>query len=190
MHFSFVNLNKWFAILSCVSCLSSSTQSIHIQQSGLYLPLAGFIKIKPDRNKNKSFKQLKCTEKDKENITYIITSMGENSKFALLGNKAELDKRGDEILDVHPLKFLSVVFQDEYLKKVCIPNILDDYFKRTNFIKRLGANMTLETQKGTVQKYLKDFMKEIHLTLSHFDALMEFVEERDWRGFVTYLSQN
>lgn len=190
MGFSFGNQNKWFIILSCATCISSPFQFTNIQQSGICLPVMGFIKIKPDKNKNKSFKNLRCTEQDKENITYIITCMGEKGKFWLLGNKGDLDRRGDEILDVHPLKFLSVVFQDEYLKKVCVPEILNDYFKRSNFISRLGANMTKEAQKGTLQKYLKDFMKEVHLDSSHFNALMEFVEERDWRGFVSYLSQN
>jgi len=149
------------------------------------LPIGGLIKVKPE--KNEPFSKLRLTNKDKENITFIITCMGEQGKLWLLVHKNELNERGDKIQGVHPLKFLAVIFSDEYLKKVCMPTILNDYFKKKNFIEGLGANMTKEAQKGKVQKYLAEFLNEIKLDKKHSKKLLEFVKTRDWEGFVWYI---
>ncbi len=150
--------------------------------------LGSLVKVKPE--KNEPFHNLRLTEQDKENITYIITSLGEQGKLTLLVNKSELTRRGDLIQGVHPLKFLTVVFRDEYLKKVCMPEILKDYFKKKNFLDGLGANMTKEAQKGKIQKYMPDFLSEINLNSKHSESLLKFVEIRDWEGFVRYIVNN
>lgn len=194
MDFSFTNQQtkslKWLLIASLFACTGGSFQFQNMQHSGFYLPVAGLVKVKPDKDKNKPFKDLRCTEEDKETITYIIASMGTKSWTWLWMHEGELNKKGDEISGVHPLKFLSVVFQDEYLKKVCMPSIFKSSLKRNGFLDGLAPNMTKEAQKGKLQKYLKDFMKEINLDASHTDALMEFIEQKDWHGFVYYLTQN
>lgn len=157
-----------------------------ISNSGLGLNLiGGLVKVKPE--KNEPFSNLRLTNIDKENITFIITSMGEQGKLWLLVHKSELSEKGDKIQGVHPLKFLAVIFKDEYLKKVCMPTILNDYYKKKNFIEGLGASMTREAQKGKIQKYMPDFLMEINLDKKHSEKLLEFVEARNWEGFVWYI---
>ncbi|MGD2168819.1 MAG: hypothetical protein PVI40_01090 [Chlamydiota bacterium] len=181
----------WFVCSFFLAFLFSTNSFSHsfFQQSS-FIPLAGIVKVKPDKNQNKSFSQLRLTKEDQEIITYIITSMAENSKLWLLMHRSELNEQGDKINGVHPLVFLTVIMKDEYLKKVCMPAIFDDYFKRNGFLDGITPNMTVETQKGRTQKYLKDFLKEIQMSPSHHDALLEFINAKNWEGFILYLIQH
>ncbi|PIS01175.1 MAG: hypothetical protein COT84_03705 [Chlamydiae bacterium CG10_big_fil_rev_8_21_14_0_10_35_9] len=181
----------WFVSAFFLAFLFSNNSFSHsIFQQSSFIPLAGIVKVKPDKNQNKSFSQLRLTKEDQEIITYIITSMAENSKLWLLMHRSELNEQGDKINGVHPLVFLTVIMKDEYLKKVCMPAIFDDYFKRNGFLDGITPNMTVETQKGRTQKYLKDFMKEIQMSLTHHDALLELINTKNWEGFVLYLIQH
>ena len=150
--------------------------------------LGGLIKVKPE--KNEPFQNLRLTNEDVENITFIIISLGEQGKLSLLVNKTELQRRGELIQGVHPLKFLTVVFKDRHLKKFCMPEILNDYYKKKNFLDGLGSNMTKEAQKGKIQKYMPDFLNEINLNSQHMNNLLKFVEARNWEEFVRYIINN
>jgi len=181
---NFFYLKKNIRALALFFCFTLAASSQNVQAS----ILSSLIKVKPE--KNEPFHNLRLTNQDKENITYIITSLGEQGKLTLLVNKSELTRRGDLIQGVHPLKFLTVVFKDEYLKKVCMPAILKDYFKKKNFLDGLGANMTREAQKGKLQKYMPDFLNEINLSSEHSENLLKFVETRDWEGFIRHIVNN
>ncbi len=146
--------------------------------------LAGIIKIKKDEISN--YKLLKCSEEERNNIYYIISSMGEKNKLWLLLHRGDLNQKGDEIRGVHPLKFLEVIFANPYLKS-CMANIFQDYFKKNGFISGLSPNMSKELKKGKLQNYLKDFIKAISLHETYFESLMEFAKQEDWEGFVYFL---
>jgi len=191
-YFGLKNYNKTFSFfylsLILVSISSNTYANSILNTTFKTTVLSGLIKVKPE--KNEPFQNLRLTKDDVENITYIITSLGEQGKLSLLVNKTELQRRGELIQGVHPLKFLTVVFKDNHLKKFCMPEILNDYFKKKNFLDGLGANMTKEAQKGKIQKYMPDFLGEINLSPKHQNNLLKFVEERNWEGFVRYIVNN
>ena len=143
-YFRLKNYNKTFSFFYLSLILVSISSSAYANSVLKTTVLAGLIKVKPE--KNEPFQNLRLTKDDVENITYIITSLGEQGKLSLLVNKGELQRRGELIQGVHPLKFLTVVIKDNHLKKFCMPEILNDYFKKKNFLDGLGANMTKEAQ--------------------------------------------
>lgn len=56
------------------------------------------------------------TEQQKQDISYIVKTLGSASMPSLLKNKSSLKKAGDRIDQVHPLRFLEVLFSTEELK--------------------------------------------------------------------------
>ncbi len=56
------------------------------------------------------------TQKDKKDIRFIVKTLSDSSLPSLLIKKKELEKAGDRIDHIHPLKFYAVIFSDEELK--------------------------------------------------------------------------
>ena len=95
---------------------------------------------------------------------------------------------GAQICHVHPLKFLETIFINPRLRR-CVPLILDDTFKRSAFMDGLGESMTRESQKGTLEKYLPEFIAKIGGT-TELKGLQPFCKSRDWDGFINYLVEH
>jgi hypothetical protein len=177
---------KFYLLLTLLVLIGYEKGDNYFSKGSLGLTiLGGLVKVKPE--KNEPFTELRLTNEDKTNITFIIKNMGEQGKLWLLVHKSELNEVGDKIQGVHPLKFITVIANNKYLKKVCMPVILNDYFKKKNFIEGLGANMTKEAQKGKIQKYMPDFLKEINFDDNHSTKLLEYTKARDWEGFIWYI---
>ena len=146
--------------------------------------LVGFIKPKPKPEGN--YAKLPCDERDKEAISTIIRTMAENGKFWLLKHKSELTALGDSVRHVHPLKFMEVIFADEYLKS-CMIEIFDDYFKRNGFLDGIGETLTAKSRMGDLDRYINDFAKAVHASP---DSIRPFFEAMDWEGLMRYLMDN
>src|SRR5258708_1989893 len=104
--------------------------------------VAGFVKIPPVAqppvvDEEPSYQKLVCTEEDRQNIGYIITTMAENGLLTLYFQyKGDLTHRGAEIVHVHPLRFLGVIFSDPNLKE-CMKKIFPSNAKRDRFMRDL-----------------------------------------------------
>ncbi len=152
-----------------------------------YPILAALIKIpKKDATKEKlTYFELPCPDEDKNKIYDLIYTMGTTGKInLLLHHKSRLEKIGDEVRYIYPLRFLEVIFTTPELKK-CMIEVLDDYFKRTNFVDGFGERMETEMIKGTVDLYLEDFARAVNADHS---ILKTYVNKKDWRGFLQYLT--
>ena len=155
--------------------------------------IAGIIKIPPpDSSSNApsemTFGELICTEADRENIAYIISTMAENGKLKLLFSyKSELKQRGAEINHVHPLRLLGVVFSDPYLKE-CMDRIYDDYFKWDGFLNGEGDGLIQSLQRhasqGRIEVYLNDFAKQVG---ADPEIVKGYAKSSDWENLVRYL---
>src|SRR5882724_8421431 len=87
--------------------------------------MASIIKKPPVKTAELSYKDIPCTEEHRACIYEIISTMAENSKLSLLFNQSHLKGLGDRISDVHPMKFLSTIFNDPHLK-MCMGLIWND----------------------------------------------------------------
>lgn len=136
-----------------------------------------------------SYSHLVCTQEDRDHIYEIVSTLAEEGKVSLLFKQNHLKEIGLQIAHVHPLKFLSVVFTNPYLKE-CMALIYDDSFKRNGFIDGsgstggIGSSLTRESEKGTIDAYLKDFCDEVKVPVR---AVKEYCQNRDWEGFVQVL---
>lgn len=147
---------------------------------------ASIIKKPPVKSTEITYKDLACTEDQKTYIYEIISTMAEKGKLSLLFNQTHLKELGDRISDVHPLKFLSVIFSDPYLKS-CMMVVWSDYFKRTGFMDGLAPSLTREMEKGKLMSYLKDFAKDVNVSVEH---LQGYFDAHDWDNLVLFLIQS
>jgi hypothetical protein len=149
-----------------------------------YLPLASFIRVLPaDGGGNIPYNELVCSEKDQENIAFIITTMAENGKLTLLFRKGELNRIGAEINHVHPFKFLGTVFANDELK-AHMREIYKDYFKWNGFMDGLGPSLTNKADQDKLGQYLEEFATEARVPAQE---LTGYINSKDWESMVRYL---
>jgi len=147
---------------------------------------ASIIKKPPAKPTETPYKELVCTEQDKTYIYEIISTMAGNGKLSLLFKQSQLKEMGAQINHVHPLKFLSSIFANPYLKS-CMAQVWDDYFKKNGFLDGLAPSLTREAEKGKLTQYLKEFSAEVGVKEEH---LRPYFEARDWENLVLFLIQS
>ncbi|NGX39135.1 MAG: hypothetical protein KR126chlam1_00456 [Chlamydiae bacterium] len=130
-----------------------------------------------------AFDSLLVTERDRITIRRLLTTMAENNVFSLLFEKKRLERWGDEIYHVHPIRFLSVVFSDQHLI-YCMQEIYKSMFKWNGFINGLSDKLNLELKAGNVQQYIPGFAALLGLSEEKLHA---YVSHRDFEGLVVYL---
>jgi len=148
-------------------------------------PMASMIQF-PPAAKSDSYKDLVCTEQDKENIFEIISTMAEYGKLSLLVKQSYLKRLGAQIDHVHPLKFLSTILTDPHLKN-CLNEIFDDYFKRNGFMDGVGPSLSRQAEKGRLNQYIAEFAAEVGVPS---ERIVKFFQNQDWEGLVRFLMQN
>jgi hypothetical protein len=149
--------------------------------------LGSIIKVPPNTppvSTEVSFQDLLCSPEDAQKITRLISVMGENGKLSLLLKyQKELRQIGRDIDHVHPLKFITVIMSNPYLK-TCLKQIRTDYFKWTNFLDGLGNGLSAQHQQGKVSIYLDDFAKAVNVAP---ESLQKYIQNHDWENMLIYL---
>ncbi|MCB1110797.1 MAG: hypothetical protein KDK64_07415 [Chlamydiia bacterium] len=135
------------------------------------------------------FYQLRLTHEDQKLISEMITDLGELGWFGLLKKKSKMEKIGDKIFPVHPLRFIGYVLATPSLKKQ-LPNILNDFVKRKSFFgghgKRIGfgQRMTNEDLEGNLRPYIPGFAQQVGVSEA---SIMKYFDRRDWEELVRHL---
>lgn len=150
--------------------------------------LAAIVKIpKTDDNQKPTYDSLTPSELEKREIEDLISSMGQYGKITLLiKHKSRLEKIGDDLRHLHPYKFLSTIFANPQLK-IYMKEIMQDYFKRTNFIDGLVPSIEAELVKGTIYEFLSDFCSELSLNENDVRSI---IDKKDWTRLVGYLTNH
>jgi hypothetical protein len=174
----------YYLVYEAISKASGDGMKSHAVHKNIPIEKAGFIKPKP--REEAPYNKLYCDEKDRTSISDLIKAMAEHGKLWLLGHKTYMNELGDSVRHVHPLKFLEVVFSNEYLK-ACMREIFEDYFKKNGFMDGLGESLTIKSKVGDLDRYLGDFAKAVK---ADAENLKPFFENRDWEGLVRYLMDN
>ncbi len=147
--------------------------------------VAGIIKIRP--NKNVKYTDLPCSEEDRSRIVEIFSTMGKHGKISLLLNhKSRLEQLGDEIRHVAPLKVLEVLCTTPNMREYLLL-VMDDYFKRSNFLEGITPNLNSDATKGKLQEFLPDFATAVG---TQKENLEPFVVKKAWREFIEYLFEH
>ena len=159
--------------------------------------LGAIIKLPPNPGVDVAYKDLVCTETDREKIFELFTTIAEKDKFYLLYNQTYVRGIGVKLNHVHPLKLIAVSMSTPYLKN-CYKTIFEDYFKKNEVVGGSGAALTREASKGKLDQYLPAFAEEMGVPLKTLPAfvkemglplktLQDYVDARDWEGFLVFL---
>jgi hypothetical protein len=131
---------------------------------------------------NVQFENL-CNLDDIRIINEIISTIATKNKAYLLWHESQLRKLGDEVQHVHPLKFLSVILADVYLKS-CLEKFRHDYFKWHGFYGDLQKALNAHSDLGTVQTYFNDFAKSVGVAP---ESIRKYADKREWVDMIDYI---
>lgn len=145
--------------------------------------MASIIKKPPVKSTEISYKDLVCTETHKADIYELISTMAETNLVGLYFKENHLKALGDRINEVHPLKFLAVIFSDSYLKS-CMGVIWDSSFKRGEFLEGLGGRLSREMEKGKLLIHLEPFGAAVGIP---HEKMRPYFDAQDWGSFVLFL---
>jgi len=134
----------------------------------------------------KVYYQLRLTADDQSNIFKMIKNLGELGWLGLLKKKSAMEKLGDNILPVHPLRFLGYVVSNPSLRKQ-LPKIMGDFIKRKSFLnghgKRIGfaQRMTNEINHNNMMQYVPGFAQQIGVSE---ESLQKYFSSHDWESLI------
>ena len=188
-------IDKIFSVrTSSIHWEIKASRQLHVVRDGLSIamtcPIASIIKIpptQPSAPSEISYNDLPLSDEDAQKITRLITVMGENGKVTLLFKyQKELRQIGREIEHVHPLKLMSVIMANPYLK-ACMKQVFSDYFKWTNFMDGIGNGLTSQHKQGKVSIYLNDFAKVFGIAP---EILQKYADKQEWENMILFLINN
>lgn len=142
--------------------------------------------IRPQPHKKLPYHKLKCSDQDKAIIFTVVSTTANENILWLFAHKEKMNRMGDSITHVHPLKFLEVVFSDPNLKS-CMISISEDTLKWWYYRSNLISQLKAKYETNELLRHVKPFSRE--LTLAE-NAVRSFLEKKDWDGFFTYLMQS
>lgn len=129
------------------------------------------------------FYKLTLRSKDAENIHYIVKSIARCSYPSLLLRKRDMDRRGDSIRHVHPLRFLGYIFGDPQ-RKHYMHMIKKSMIKWSQFKAGLYPGLKREYNNHNLIPYLSAFAQVVDIDEK---VLSHYIHKQDWEGFVNAL---
>lgn len=138
-----------------------------------------------------SYYNLPINDYEAKTIRNIIHIMADNNPVKLLFKEGELNRMGDQINHVHPLKFLSAIFDNPNGRKD-MKKVMDNSFKFNGFMeggKRggLSRRMNDEFQKNNLFQHVPGFAKHLNVDPN---AVTAYIQKKDWKGLVVFLSKH
>lgn len=127
-----------------------------------------------------NYYNLRLTHEDQKNIEKLIKRLADWNVFKLLLNKKDMEKLGDKIQPVHPLRFIGYIYSCPDLRKR-LSAINDNYFKWNNFIGGFSDRMSVESSRNNLVLYLPGFS---HFTGIPLQNVEFYVQRKNWEGFV------
>lgn len=134
---------------------------------------------------------LQMSEDQQSVTTKLIKKMGDSGYWELLKIRKEMEKLGDAVAAVHPLRFIGYIYGNPGLKKR-MATILDDIFKRRGFLNGHGKKegfsqkMTKEANNHNLMKYLPGFAQSLGITQSSIEP---YFHRHDWEGLLRHLAK-
>lgn len=142
------------------------------------LPLAS------DEVERNYFQELNDSEM--EDIHYILTILANKPLAKLVFYKASLERAGDRINHLHPLRFLEGIFMEEETK-VAIRNIRKRSWVWKDFVGGFDRSFKEETAKSNLSyEQVTDFASRFTLCP---DDLMPTLQNEQWEEFIVLLIQ-
>lgn len=124
------------------------------------------------------------TSKEKDDMSYIVNTLGMASLVKIAKERSSLKKAGDRIASVHPLNFLKVIFTDEEMK-VSVHAIQGRGWVRDDFFNGFKTSFDEEADRGNVTAdMINDFSSKVGIDPN---LILPLAQEREWKQLINTL---
>lgn len=124
------------------------------------------------------------TAKEKEDLSFIINTLGSGDLIKVAKNRSKLKKAGDRIDHLHPLRFLMGIFTDEQMK-VSMTVIDGKFMVWDGFLGGLEPSCETETNRNNMTpEMVADFAKQVGVD---FNLIYPAIANRQWVELVHIL---
>lgn len=133
------------------------------------------------------YSTLRCTKKDQNQVTYVVNTLSQGvivttfNAFTLQAYDKELNSPEGE--ELHPYKFLSIIFTNPNAKKH-IPGIFNNLFLKNGFMEGVERGMNREKTRKKLFCYLEAFAQEVNVSA---EELRPLITGSNWEGVVKLL---
>lgn len=122
---------------------------------------------------------------EKNDLRYILTTLAKESLIYLLKKKPDLQKAGDRIDHIHPLRFLLTCFTDDELQGSfhCVYDKGGRVWGK--FFGEIKKNLNEEAQRDNMQEeYVKDFAKKLKI---NYSQTLSAIKNKKWDQLISIL---
>jgi hypothetical protein len=125
------------------------------------------------------------TAKEKDDITYILRTLSNQTLLKINSNKSALKGAGDRIEHLHPLKFLTFVFSNDELI-VCMRNLQGRTWVWSEFLEGVIDSLKNEYTIGNI---LDEHVQEliVQSRVSDPAAISSHVHNQSWGTLINTL---
>lgn len=121
---------------------------------------------------------------DRNDIRYIVITLAKGSWTELLRQKSSLERAGDRVDPVHPLRFLMTIFTDEEMK-AGVHSIRERKKIWKNFSEGLFGSLEVESNRNNLQMpMLQDFANTLRIDLG---AILPAIQQHNWTALFDQL---
>jgi hypothetical protein len=183
-------------VMDLLSQLPFISSSVDSRIASIYSPFAvpalqGWGDSDEDADSPKSpaakpFFDLPIAIEDKINIRQLMSSMADKNLVQLFLDKKSMEKLGDKIRRVHPLRFMGFILSDSSLKKY-LTVIANDSIKWDNFIGGFEERMKKEAKAGNLDVYGPGFAE---LLQTDSNLVQDYLKKKNYVGLVKKLMYN
>jgi hypothetical protein len=127
------------------------------------------------------------SQKEKDIITYITLTCANKSLLKLWKERDSIRKSGDKLLNLHPLRFLQTIFENEELK-AAIASLYSRDWVWSEFKRGIVDTLHEENNKKNLRnEHVEDFAKIVKIPSN---ILYPYIQKADWDGLLYALIEN
>lgn len=125
------------------------------------------------------------TKKEKEDITFIVTTLGRSSLKKIWDAESSLKKAGDRVDRVHPLKFLSTILNHEETKVGLLQIKERGGVVAKKFFNGLYDGLSVESNLNNLKpEYIEDFARSLKINSA---SIVGPITSKNWKELINVL---
>ncbi|MDN3507222.1 MAG: hypothetical protein P0S96_08350 [Simkaniaceae bacterium] len=133
-----------------------------------------------------AYESLPITLEEKQKISELLNTMAENNVFMLLFEKKHLERLGQDINHVHPMRFIGTVFSSPRLK-YCMHQIRRSGFKWDGFMDGFSERFAQEQKANNINAYVPGLAEVLGVNEAD---MQKFINKKDFVGLINFLMVN
>lgn len=129
------------------------------------------------------YTKLSMSETDRQKTYDLIHKMGTLSWGSLLYRMRDMNKLGDDVDHVHPMRFIGYICGNDHLKS-CLREVKGSSLKWTRFVDGFGGKMNKNFDANNLLKHIPGLC---HETGANYDEVERLIQSRSWEALIGVL---